>query len=80
MPDPMNVKGVMTILGMVTYTCKCLPNLSSVTEQLHQLIKDSSKSGFCFKFEEQHKQSFAELKKMISFYRSITVVAIHLNL
>ena len=26
MPDPMSVKGVMTILGMVTYTCKCLPN------------------------------------------------------
>ena len=43
MPDSMSVKGVMTILGMVTYTCKCLPNLCSVTEPLRQLIKDSSK-------------------------------------
>ena len=66
MPDPMSVKGVMTILGMVTYTCKFLPNLSSVTEPLRQLIKDSSKPGYCFMFEEQHKQAFAELKKMMS--------------
>ena len=66
MPDPMSVKGVMTILGMVTYTCKFLPNLSGVTEPLRQLIKDSSKPGYCFVFEEQHKQAFAELKKMMS--------------
>ena len=66
MPDPISVKGVMTILGMVTYTCKFLPNLSSVTEPLRQLIKDSSKPGYCFMFEEQHKQAFAELKKMMS--------------
>ena len=66
MPDPMNIKGDMTILGMVTYTCKFLPNLSSVTEPLRQLIKDSSKPGYCFMFEEQHKQSFTKLKKMMS--------------
>ena len=34
MHDLVNVKGVMPIVGMVTYTCKCLPNLSSVTEPL----------------------------------------------
>ena len=53
----MSVKEVMTILGMVTYTCKFLSNLSSVTEPLRQLIKDSSKPGYCFMFEEQHTQS-----------------------
>ena len=40
--------------------------LSSVTEPLRQFIKDSSKPGYCFMFEEQHKQSFAKLKKMMS--------------
>ena len=34
MSDPMSVTGVMIILGMVTYTFKFLPNLSSVTEPL----------------------------------------------
>ena len=55
MPDPVDVKVYVTnaILGMVTYTCKFLPNLSSVTEPLRQLIKDSSKPGYCFMFEEQ---------------------------
>ena len=66
MPDPMSVKGVMTILGMVTYTCNILPNFSSVTEPLRQLIKDSFKPGYCFMFEEQHKQSFADFMKMMS--------------
>ena len=54
MPEPMNVMGVVTIIGMVTYTCNFLPNLSSVTEPLRQLIKDSSKPSYCFMFEEQH--------------------------
>ena len=66
MPDSMNVKGVMTILGMLTYTCTFLSNVSSVTAPLRQLIKDSSKPGYWFMFDEQHKQSFTELKKTMS--------------
>ena len=66
MPDPMNVKRDMTILVMITYTCKFFPNVSGVTEPLPQLIKDSSKPCHCLMFEERHKQSFAELKKMMS--------------
>ena len=62
MHDSMNVKGVMTILGMVTY----MADLSSVTEPLRQFVKDSSKPDYDFMFEEQHKQPFAELKKMMS--------------
>ena len=39
---------------------------NSVMEPLRVLIKDSSKPCYCFIFEEQHKQSFTELKKMMS--------------
>ena len=66
MPYPKNKKEVMTIIGMVTYTCKFLPHLSSVTEPLRQLIKDSAQRDFKFEFEEKHKKSFDELKKMMS--------------
>ena len=51
---------------MVTYTCKFLPHLSSVTEPLRQLFKDSAQRDFKFEFEEKHKKSFDELKKMMS--------------
>ena len=66
MPYPKNKKEVMTILGMVTYTCKFLPHLSSVPEPLRQLIKDSAQRDFKFEFEEKHKKLFHELKKMMS--------------
>ena len=47
---------------MVTYTCKFRPNLSSVTQPLRELIKESNKPGFEFHFDEQSKEGLAELK------------------
>lgn len=66
MPEPSSIKNVQTLLGMVTYTCKFLPGLSSVTEPLRQLIKDSNNPGFEFHFDEPHKEAFRELKKLMS--------------
>ena len=66
MPYPKNKKEVITIIGMVTNTCKFLPQLSSVTEPLRHLIKDSAQRDFKFEFEEKHKKLFDELKKMMS--------------
>ena len=31
MPEPPSIAHIQTLLGMVTYTCKILPNLSAVT-------------------------------------------------
>ena len=38
MPQPQNIAQVHTLLGMVTYVCKFMNNLSSVTEPLRSLI------------------------------------------
>ena len=40
MPELTSIDNIHTLLGMVTYTCKFLPNLSSVTEPLRELIKE----------------------------------------
>ena len=56
MPEPTCVENVRTLLGMVTYTCKFLPNLSSVTEPLRQLIKDSANRNFKFHFDAVHRE------------------------
>ena len=46
MPELTFIDNIHTLLGMVTYTCKFLPNLSSVTELLRELIKESNKPEF----------------------------------
>ena len=66
MPEPKSVENIQTLLGMVTYTCKFLPNLSAVTEPLRQIIKDSSTPGFKFYFDEAHREAFKKLKQMMT--------------
>ena len=65
MPEPKSVKNVQTLLGMVTYTCKFMKNLSSVTEPLRELITESNQRNFKWHFDEKHKRAFEELKKMM---------------
>ena len=62
MPEPKSIENVQTLLGMVTYTCKFIPNLSTITEPLRQLIKVSNERCFKFHFDQGHKEAFKELK------------------
>ena len=66
MPEPTSIPNVQTLLGMVTYTCKFLPNLSSITEPLRNLIKESNDPGFTFYFSEDHKKAVNTLKEMMT--------------
>ena len=66
MPEPRSIANVQSLLGMVTYTCKFLPHLSSVTEPLRQLIKESNARDFTFHWDEVHRQAFEELKKLMT--------------
>ena len=66
MPEPSSISEVRTLLGMVTYTCKFLKDLSSITEPLRILIKESNDPGFEFYFDEPQKESFQTLKKLMT--------------
>ena len=48
--EPTSVAEVRTFLGMVTYAGKAVENLSTLTEPLHELIKESNKEGRNWKF------------------------------
>ena len=61
-----DVKQVQTLLGMVNYTMKFMPNLSAVTEPLRQIIKQSNEREFVFHFDEVHKEAFQKLKRMMT--------------
>ncbi len=66
LPDPKSVKEIETLLGMVTYICKYMKNLSSVTEPLRSLIKESHVPGFKFQFDPIHKQACVEIRNLLS--------------
>ena len=66
MPEPQNIAQVHTLLGMVTYVCKFMKNLSSVTEPLRSLIKESNQLGIKWHFDPVHTETFRKLKNMMS--------------
>ena len=66
MPQPQSVADVQTLLGMVTYTCKFLQNLSSMTEPLRQLIKASTQIGFKWHWDECHQTALDKVKRAMT--------------
>jgi hypothetical protein len=66
MPEPKSVADIERLIGMVTYVEKYLKNLSSVTEPLRAIIKESKKIGFKFHFDQAHKEAVRELKQLMS--------------
>ena len=66
MPEPTSIAEVQTSLGMVTYTCKFLQNLSSITEPLRDLIKEANQPGFIFHFDEDHMETVKKLRKLMT--------------
>ena len=68
MPRPQSVAEVQTLLGMVTYTCKFLRNLSTMTEPLRQLVKESNQAGTGFKFhwDPCHETALNEVKRAMT--------------
>ena len=66
MPQPQSISHVQTLLGMVTYTCKFLENLSSMTEPLRQLIKEAGSPGFQWHWDPCHQAAFEEVKQAMT--------------
>lgn len=66
MAEPESIANIRTLLGMMTYTCKFLLNLSTVTEPLRNLIKGSNEERFKFHFDEKHKEAVKKIKKMMT--------------
>jgi len=66
MRRPSEINNVHTLLGMVNYTMKFIPELSSITEPLRQLIKESNEYNFKFHWDPVHEEAFLSLKKMMA--------------
>jgi hypothetical protein len=66
MQEPESVADIERLIGMVTYVGKYLKNLSSVTEPLRGIIKQSKEIGFQWHFDQIHKEAFKQLKQLMS--------------
>lgn len=61
MPAPKTVDEVRRFLGMVTYYARFVPNISSITSALRQLVKKDSK----FKWTSECESAFKNLKNQL---------------
>lgn len=57
MPHPEDKKGVLRALGMINFIGKFIPNLSSKTVHLRQLLHD----GCEFKWSDSHEKEWSQL-------------------
>lgn len=62
MPEPQNVSEVRSILGMINYCGRFIPNLSTLTQPLRALTVKESK----WEWGEKQTQAFETLKKELS--------------
>ena len=62
MPTPSDVKSLRRALGMINYLAKFLPNLSSMSEVLRQLVQKDVN----WHWDDCHEKAWSELKKRIT--------------
>jgi hypothetical protein len=66
MPEPQSIQDVERLIGMVTYVCKYMKNLSSVTEPLRSLIKERKDPDFKWHFDASHREAVVKIKQMMT--------------
>ena len=62
-PAPKNVTELQSYIGMVTYYDKFLPNLSTVLEPLHKLLRKGD--GKKFEWSDQQEEAFQASKELL---------------
>ena len=69
MPEPSDKKGIQRLLGLINYVAKLLPKLSEVTSLLRELLQ----KDVHWYWEEHHKKSFENAKKLLFSDRCLTL-------
>ena len=70
-PRPEDVSQLRSVLGLVNYYNRFLPNASTVLHPLHQLLEQNSE----WQWTEQCEQAFTEAKRMITSEQVLTYYA-----
>ena len=62
MTPPVDVKGLRSFLGMVTYLAKFIPNLATKSK----LLRDLEKKNADWNWTDEHNKCFLQLKNVIA--------------
>lgn len=62
MPRPIDRKAVLRVMGMINFVGKFIPNLSSKTVCLRELLRDKGE----FKWTADHEQEWGRLKTLLT--------------
>ena len=62
MPPPVDKKGVERLLGTINYLAKFIPNMSTITHPIWELLKSDNK----FSWGEPQIKAFSEIKQVLS--------------
>ena len=65
--EPENASEVKSFLGLVNFVARYIPDLSTVSEPLRQLVKKDAQ----FVFGQKQKEAFAELKNRLSSAKTL---------
>jgi len=72
-PTPANTTELKAFLGMLNYYCNFLPNLSTVLEPLHKLLRKGVEWRCC----TQCSQAFADAKRLLCSSKGTTILLNH---
>src|SRR6218665_2559583 len=70
--EPRNASEVESFLGLVNFVARYIPDMSTVSEPLRQLIKKDTH----FVFGQKEREAFAELKKRLSSAENLAYLII----
>ena len=62
MPPPEDKKGAERLLGIVNYLAKFIPNMSTITKPIRELLKDDVE----FQWDEAQEKAFQEVKDILT--------------
>ncbi|CAB1111841.1 unnamed protein product [Ectocarpus sp. CCAP 1310/34] len=64
LPTPTNIKELRSVLGMVNYVRKFIPNLAAITAPLVELTKKEAVQSVAKRWGPEHDKAFAEIKSL----------------
>ena len=66
LPAPKNIKQLRSVLGMVNYVRKYLPDLAAITAPMVELTKKENTKSVAKLWGPEHDEAFAKVKKLLT--------------
>ena len=66
LPTPKTIKELRSVLGMINFVWKFIPDLSTVIAPLVELTQKEHVKSIAKRWSQEHDEAFAEVKRLLS--------------